>query len=146
MNKSIVFAFLFLISVDIAAQNSGNQIVGIWKTGGNEPAKIEIYKSGNKYFGKLVRLTNPLDNGRPKLDKNNPDKIKQQQPIIGLVMLKDFEFDGKDEWKNGSIYDPGGGKTYKSYMSLKDNNTLKVRGYIGVSLIGKTDVWTRSSL
>jgi uncharacterized protein (DUF2147 family) len=60
-------------------------------------------------------------------------------------MLKDFKFDGNDEWKGGDIYDPESGKTYRSYMYLKDSNTLKVRGYVGISLLGRTETWTRTN-
>lgn len=60
-------------------------------------------------------------------------------------MLTGFRFDGDDEWKDGDIYDPESGKTYSCYLSLKDNNTLKVRGYIGVSLFGRSETWTRTN-
>jgi uncharacterized protein (DUF2147 family) len=59
------------------------------------------------------------------------------------VILTAFKFDGDGEWKGGDIYDPESGKTYSSYMYLKDRNTLKVRGYVGVSLFGRTETWTR---
>ena len=62
--------------------------------------------------------------------------------IIGLIILKDFKFDDDDEWKSGDIYDPENGKTYSSYTYLKDKNTLKVRGYVGISLLGRTEIWT----
>ena len=54
-------------------------------------------------------------------------------------------YDGPGEWKGGDIYDPESGKTYSSYMFLKDKNTLKVRGYVGISLFGRTEVWTRAN-
>jgi uncharacterized protein (DUF2147 family) len=70
---------------------------------------------------------------------------KRNNPVIGLVMLTAFKFDGDDEWIGGDIYDPESGKTYSSYMYLKDINTLKVRGYVGISLFGRTETWTRSN-
>jgi uncharacterized protein (DUF2147 family) len=63
-----------------------------------------------------------------------------------MTLLSGFIFNGKDEWEEGKIYDPVGGKTYSSYISLKDKNTIKVRGYIGFSMFGRTETWTRSSL
>ena len=57
-------------------------------------------------------------------------------------MLKDFKYND-DEWSDGRIYNPSDGKEYKAYMKLKDKNTLSVRGYIGISLLGKTDTWIR---
>jgi uncharacterized protein (DUF2147 family) len=78
------------------------------------------------------------------MDGNNPDKAKQSNPIIGLLMLTGFKFDD-DEWTGGDIYDPESGKTYSSYMYLKDKNTLKVRGYLAISLFGRTETWTRTN-
>jgi uncharacterized protein (DUF2147 family) len=126
------------------AQNRGDDIIGIWLTRGKEPAKIKIYKSGNEYFGKIIWLKNPLDTaGKPKTDVNNPEENKQSELILGLVILKEFKLNGEGEWKSGNIYDPESGKTYNSYMYLKDKNTLKVRGYVGFSLLGRTETWTR---
>jgi uncharacterized protein (DUF2147 family) len=134
-----------LLSTNTKAQNKADDIVGIWLTSGNEPAKIQIYKSNDKFYGKIIWLKNPNDNGVPKVDKNNPDKTKKTNPIIGLSLLSGFKFNGDDAWKGGNIYDPQNGKTYSCNISLKDNNTLKVRGYIGISLLGRTEVWARSN-
>jgi len=75
----------------------------------------------------------------------NPDEELQKRPIMGLELLSNFEFDGDDEWEDGDIYDPKSGKTYSCYMEFTDKtkNELKVRGYIGVSLLGRTTYWTR---
>ena len=127
------------------AQNKADDIIGIWLTGGKEPAKIQVYKLGEKFYGKIIWLKNPTEKRKQKLDINNPDKEKQKNPIVGLMMLKDFKFDGDDEWKGGDIYDPESGKTYNSYMYLKDKNTLKVRGYVGISLFGRTETWIRTN-
>jgi len=145
--KLIYFlAIVQLITVTAFAQVKADDVLGVWLTGGKEPAKIQIYKSGEKYYGKIVWLKNPTDNGKPKVDANNPDKGKCNQPIIGLIILKGFKFDGDDEWGDGDIYDPESGKTYSCYLSLKDINTLRVRGYVGISLFGRTETWTKSKL
>jgi uncharacterized protein (DUF2147 family) len=136
---------IIFINKNSLAQAKADDIVGIWQTSGKEPAKIQIYKSGQKYFGKIAWLKNPLENGKPKVDENNPDKSKRSQKIIGLVILSDFKFDD-DEWDQGKIYDPENGKTYSCILSLKDKNSLKVRGFIGVSLLGRTETWTKASL
>jgi uncharacterized protein (DUF2147 family) len=136
---------IIFINKNSLAQAKADDIVGIWQTSGKEPAKIQIYKSGQKYFGKIAWLKNPLENGKPKMDENNPDKSKRSQKIIGLVILSDFKFDD-DEWDQGKIYDPENGKTYSCILSLKDKNSLKVRGFIGVSLLGRTETWTKASL
>jgi uncharacterized protein (DUF2147 family) len=146
MKQRIAFLFLIasLISIVAHSQNNADDIIGTWLTGGKEPAKIQIYKSGEKFYGKIIWLKNPTENGKQRMDGNNPDKTKQSNPIIGLVMLTGFKFDGDDEWKGGDIYDPESGKKYSSYMYLKDKNTLKVRGYVGLSLFGRTETWTRT--
>ena len=147
MKKGIAsfVSIVILLSFNVFSQNKADDIIGIWLTSGKEPAKIQIYKSGEKFFGKIIWLKNPNENGKQKVDFNNPDKAKQSSPIIGLVMLSGFKFDGDDEWKGGDIYDPESGKTYTSYMYLKDGNTLKVRGYIGISLFGRTETWIRTN-
>lgn len=133
----------FLLSFASYAQTKADDIAGIWLTGGKEPAKIQIYKAGEKFYGKIIWLKNPSENGKPRVDGNNPDKSKRSTPVIGLVILMGFKFDGDEEWKGGNIYDPENGKTYSSYMYLKNRTTLKVRGYVGVALLGRTETWTR---
>ena len=76
------------------------------------------------------------------MDKNNPDKSKRNTPLMGYLLLKNFIFDD-GIWKDGTIYDPENGKTYSCKITMKDKNTLDVRGFIGISLIGRTDVWKR---
>jgi uncharacterized protein (DUF2147 family) len=143
--KQLLTLALLLSGIHISAQTKGDDITGIWLTGGKEPAKIQVYKQGSEYYGKIVWLKNPTTNGVARLDKNNPDKIKRSRAIIGLVILNNFKFED-EEWSAGKIYDPESGNTYRCTLSLKDNNTLKVRGYVGISLLGRTETWTRSTL
>lgn len=147
MKKRAAFLIIIvsLLSSDLFSQNKADDITGVWLTSGNEPAKIQIYRSGEKFYGKIIWLKNPTENGRQRTDSNNPDKARRNSPIIGLVILTGFKFDGDDEWDGGDIYDPESGKTYNSYMYLKDLNTLKVRGYVGFSLFGRTETWTRTN-
>lgn len=140
--KQIITVVLLLAGISLSAQTKADNIIGVWLTGGKEQARIQVYRSGDKYYGKIVWLKYPEANGGPRLDKNNPDKNKQSQRIVGLVILKDFRFENEG-WNDGSIYDPESGKTYKCKLSLKDNGTLNVRGYIGISLFGRTETWVR---
>jgi lathosterol oxidase len=117
-------------------------IVGVWQTHGDKPAKIQIYSVSGRYYGKIISLRDPLENGKPVVDKNNPDVAKRGMPVVGLVLLTGFKF-ADDEWDDGHIYDPESGKTYSCILTLKDANTLKVRGYLGISMFGRTEVWTR---
>ena len=143
--KTISLIIILHFSVRVFSQTKADDIIGIWLTNGKEPAKIQIYKSANKYYGKNIWLKNPTENGTHRIDANNPDKTKRGNPIIGLIILTGFKFDGDDEWKAGDIYDPESGKTYSSYIYLKDKNTIKVRGYVGISLFGRTETWTRTN-
>jgi uncharacterized protein (DUF2147 family) len=140
--KYSLLIFLMILRFQTIAQTKADDIIGTWLTGGKEPAKIQVYKSGDRYYGKIIWLKYPEENGLPRMDANNPDKSKRSQKIIGLLILKDFKFD-EDAWEGGKIYDPESGKTYSCNISLKNKDTLKVRGYVGISLIGRTEIWTR---
>lgn len=147
MTKKTIFLFMnaILFSTISFSQTRADDIIGVWLTSGKDPAKIQVYRSGDKFYGKIIWLQYPTKDGKEKTDQNNPDKGKQNNSIIGLIILTGFKFDGEDEWKDGDIYDPESGKTYSCYLTLKDKNTLKVRGYIGVSLFGRTEIWTRTN-
>jgi uncharacterized protein (DUF2147 family) len=80
---------------------------------------------------------------KPKTDKNNPDQSLQSTPLKGYRMLKDFVYDGNNEWSGGTIYDALNGSTYSCVIKMTNENTLNIRGYIGVSALGRTDVWKR---
>jgi uncharacterized protein (DUF2147 family) len=125
-------------------QDNPDAIVGVWKTGeGN--AMVRIYKNGDKYQGKVVWLKEPIDpeTGKPKVDKFHPDEASRTRPILGLINVWGFEYKEKNTWGEGNIYDPKNGNTYSCSMKLDKANSLEVRGFIGVSLIGRTDTWTR---
>jgi uncharacterized protein (DUF2147 family) len=77
------------------------------------------------------------------LDKNNPDETKRSTPLLGYRMLSSFEFKGDNLWEDGTIYDPESGSTYNCKINLEDNNTMNIRGFIGIAAFGRTDVWKR---
>jgi uncharacterized protein (DUF2147 family) len=146
ITTSIVLFLLLTSAITGSAQtHKADDIVGTWL---NQEAtgKITIYKEGNKYFGKLAWLRTPLDSitGKPRTDKENPDVNLKSTPLIGLVNLKNFTFNGKEEWSGGTIYDPKNGKTYKCYIQFESASRLKIRGYVGVSLLGRNTFWTKS--
>lgn len=126
------------------AQEEGDRLKGVWEPS-NGRAKVKIDKIGEKYFGRIVWLKEPNDpeTGEPKTDKNNPDPALRDAPLRGYRMLKDFTYKGGDEWTEGTIYDPQNGSTYNCVIVMKDDNTLEIRGYIGVEAFGRTDVWKR---
>jgi uncharacterized protein (DUF2147 family) len=144
----IAIAGMFLLPLaNVSAQEVGaDDILGTWLNE-DKDAHVNIYKENNKYYGKIVWLKNPIDEetGKPKLDDENEDESLRTRPVMGLLLLRDFEFDGDDEWEDGRIYDPKNGKDYKCYIEFEDDtkDLLKVRGYIGISLLGRTTYWTR---
>lgn len=144
--KVLVFLFvgLFLQSFNSFALDNPDAILGVWKTGeGN--AMVKIYKNGNKYQGRVVWLKEPIDpeTGKAKLDKNNADPAAKAKPVLGLINIWGFVPKEDNVWDEGNIYDPKNGNTYSSTIKLINSNSLEVRGYIGVSIIGRTDTWTR---
>lgn len=109
-------------------------------------AHIEIAPCGNKLCGTIVWLEDPLDEaGRPELDDENPKAELRSRKILGLPILEDFprQPNAKGQWSDGTIYDPNNGKTYSCHMAFKTADELKIRGFIGISLLGRTEVWTR---
>lgn len=125
-------------------QENPSPIIGVWKTGDGN-AMVRIYKNGEKYQGKIVWLKEPIDpeTGKPKLDKNHPEESARKRPVLGLINIWGFTQVEKNLWEEGNIYDPKNGNTYSCSMKLINPNTLEVRGYIGVSLIGRSDTWTK---
>ncbi|MBN1948244.1 MAG: DUF2147 domain-containing protein [Candidatus Cloacimonetes bacterium] len=138
--KIYLILFIFLAASLLSAEVT-EDINGYWLSQSQE-AVIEIYSREGLTFGRIAWLEEPLEeDGEPKMDDKNPDPARRQDLILGLEILKDFQADG-NKWKGGTIYDPETGKTYSSHMKLKDDN-LHLRGYIGISLLGRTEVWTR---
>lgn len=143
MKYSFLTTSLLFFSLLSIAQNKSTDIAGIWKTGGDDQAKIKIYAVGDRFYGKIIWLNKPGVNGKERVDTENPDKTKRTQSIVGLQILEGFKFNGSDSWNSGTIYDPKTGKTYSCTITFKDNKTIRVRGYIGISLLGRTENWIR---
>ena len=151
MRNLICAVFLVIMMVATSAFAVGDDaIVGIWNNE-EKDAKIEIFKCAEKYCGKIVWLkvpSYPMDSrdgapGTPKLDRNNPDLMLRSRPILGLEIVQNFIYRGNNEWAGGRIYDPKNGKTYSGKMTLVLPNQLDLRGFIGISLFGRTTTWTR---
>ena len=138
----ILFTLLFASNAIYAQQ--ADDLVGVWEPS-NGKVRVKIEKLGTKYFGRIVWLRAPIDSvtNKPKVDKNNPDVALRNVPIKGFRLLKDFTFKSAGEWTEGTIYDPENGSTYSCTIKMKDKNTLDIRGYIGISAFGRTDVWKR---
>ena len=126
-------------------------IIGLWDTSEND-ARFEIYKCGTEYCGRISELEEPNyppDDregmaGLPMVDRNNPDPRLRKRPLIGLTLLEGFRWVGNNTWDGGRIYNPENGKFYKARIGLADNRHLMLRGYLGISLLGRTETWVRS--
>lgn len=138
MKKAFGFLIVVLLNVqNLSAQKvSKDAVAGEWLSE-NKDGRVQVYKIGEKFFGKVVW---GKDGNRK--DVNNPDANLKEQNIIGSVILKNFDFTGKI-WEEGTIYDPNNGKTYSCTMKMPDTNTLTIRGFIGISLLGRSTTWTR---
>ncbi|MBI3510808.1 MAG: DUF2147 domain-containing protein [Bacteroidetes bacterium] len=124
-----------------------DDITGMWYNQ-EKDAKIKIYAASGKYFGSIQWLKTPIDpeTGKPKLDKHNPDDALKTRPVMGLLILKYLTWDADDQnWSGGIVYDPKSGNNYSLTCTLQDKNTMELRGYLGFSLFGRTDIWTRDT-
>lgn len=149
--KKILLAILAVTTIGIFASfaqtNNADAIIGFWKTGDGK-AIVEIFKQADKYSGKIIWLAEPNDpeTNKPKVDKKNEDEKLRTRPILGMVNLRDFKFIKNKLWEDGKIYDPKSGEDYSCTIKLINENTIEVRGYVGISLFGRTDTWKRQKM
>lgn len=128
-----IVSFFVLPAQSVQAKPS-DEIVGVYWSP-QKDAKIEIYQKDKRFFGKLVWLA------KPKKDIHNPVKTLRNRDVLGVEILTGFSYsDGV--YNGGEIYDPESGKTYSCKMTL-EGDRLRVRGYIGVSLLGRTEYFTK---
>ncbi|MFT5396232.1 MAG: hypothetical protein ACI85N_001429 [Gammaproteobacteria bacterium] len=132
----------FIISLIMMQPVFANEhaIIGSWINAKGDGI-IEITLAQTKYIGTIIGTPDPIHNGRK--DSKNPDQKLRDRLLEGLTILEGFSYQEENLWSGGTIYDPNSGKTYKCKLSLNDDGRLKVRGYIGVSLFGRTEVWKR---
>ena len=132
---------MLLLALPVPLPADPVDIEGTWLSGdGDGLVEIRIHDAGIR--AKI--LGSPRDDpDRAKTDVKNPDPALRDRPLIGLEIFKNFRYDGNGEWSGGSIYDPNNGKTYSCKIKLIGPDTLKVRGFIGIALIGRTEIWTR---
>lgn len=143
MSKKLSLLLVFaMFTLSVFAQKK-DDVLGKWINPSGE-GQIEIYKRGDKYFGKLAWIKEPNDEkGKAKTDVKNPNADLRSKSLLGLEILKDFVFeDGK--WTDGTIYDPKTGKTYSCNLNIKSDGQLNIRGYVGISLIGRSESWKRA--
>lgn len=135
--KALIAALLFSFQP--------NSVIGTWVNiddeTGVEKSEIVLYIKDGKLYGRIERLLIPEDQGKVCVNCKGKEK---DQPIEGLIIVKGLEQEG-DSWIDGDIMDPANGKLYDCTISLDDVNTLNVRGFIGFSFLGRTQIWKRKS-
>jgi uncharacterized protein (DUF2147 family) len=144
-------AIVALLGVaSLALAEDGDGILGKWYTHEGD-AQFELTKRDGKYYGHIcwekesVYDKKDKEAGRQTHDRNNPDPALRGRPMLGLELLKDFQYAGENRYEDGTIYNPEDGRTYKAKLRLADPEHLHVRGFIGISLFGGTTVWTRTA-
>jgi uncharacterized protein (DUF2147 family) len=146
MKKTLLLLVALVLSVArmASAQTKTMSPLGVW-TNSEKKATFEIYKCGELLCGKIMSLAVPNDpaTDKPITDTQNPDPKLRSRPRLGMVFMEGFKYDDENKWDDGKIYDPESGKTYSCYMKMENANTMEVKGYIGFSLIGKSQTWTR---
>lgn len=136
--------FLATIFLVVGLGANAQSVFGKWKTiddeTGKEKSIVQIYKKDGKAYAKILELLDSESKGK-LCNKCKGDK--KNKPIEGMVIINGLKKDG-DEWANAKILDPKTGKLYKCYITLESNDKLKIRGFIGFSLFGRTQYWHRA--
>jgi len=143
--KSVALALMLCawpFASTLALDTPAPLILGRWLT---EPRDgiIEITLAADgTYQGKIIGGNAPT-----RVDAKNPDAARRQQLLLGQVILMGMHaegsVDGGSAWSGGTIYEPDTGRTYRCHIELIDRDHLKVRGFIGISLLGRSQTWTR---
>lgn len=120
-----------------------DSIEGVWVTQDDETgvkkSEVTIYWENNKLYGKITKLLLPEDQGKKCVECKGEDRGK---PIEGMIIVRDLVY-VDDNFEDGTIMDPKSGKVYDCYIVMEDDNTLRVRGFLGFSILGRTQIWER---
>jgi uncharacterized protein (DUF2147 family) len=127
----LIISFSSKINSNVVGTDEAEKIVGIWFTD-DKTSKIQIYKNESQYFGKIIWMAT----------KESKEDLKIK-PKVGYQIFRKFTFEGKNVWSGGQVSDPRSGMTVSGKMTLKNENTLNVRGYLGAPMFGKTVVLLR---
>ena len=135
----MTLTFVYLTTATAGnAVDEDNRIEGRWLTQDREGiVNIHELHSG-EIEGRIVDGRDP-----DRRDANNPDPASRDDLLRGKVILSGLRHEESGQWVDGTIYDPDNGKTYRCTAELSGENILKIRGYVGSPLFGRTEVWTR---
>ncbi len=139
---AVTLALLLMAPIGLRAQTAPESIAGVWESD-EKDVRMEYFQDGDHYSAKLLwgnRIVE-VDGVTSELDAKNPDPGLRSREIIGIVSLTGLKWNG-EKFTGGRIYDPPSGKTYKCKVWL-EGDKLYLRGYLGVSVLGKTVAWHR---
>jgi uncharacterized protein (DUF2147 family) len=140
-NSRILLALLLAATVRAAPDVA--DIEGRWLSGDGD-GWIDIRIEDETLNGYIAGSPNDVPGDPPRLDVENPDAALRTRGLDGMKFLQGLRYvEKKSRWTGGTIYDPNSGKTYKGTITLVDHNTIKLRGYVGISLFGRNDIWSR---
>ena len=145
MHNPTQLAYLLFIGIlfsTVASASAQNDVLGTWINQAGD-GLIEISVLDGKYVGIIAGSADPARTNRK--DVNNPDPELRTRTLKGMMILGDLSYQGENEWDGGWIYDPNNGEMYQCKMTLEDINTLAIRGFIGFSLFGRTEIWKRKT-
>jgi len=140
-------ASVLLLAAGATFADEREAVVGRWAA---KDSVIEVAETNGTLHATIIAILNPVYRegedgpvGATRVDLKNPDEGLRARPIVGMDLLSDYAFkDGK--WQ-GSVYDPGSGKVYKSQITVSSDGKLLMRGYIGTPMLGRTQEWIRAS-
>jgi uncharacterized protein (DUF2147 family) len=147
MKKTLILLFLAFYTLAASSQ-AADKITGVWWND-EKTTKIKVEKKDGKYIGTIVYfIPEKYENGEPPKDDDNPDPQLRERSLLGLQILDGFVYDAKkEEWKDGTIYDPKSGKTYDCYGWLESDDVLKLKGFVaGIRMLGRSSEWYRTTL
>lgn len=139
----ILLMLIPMVMLKAEDKNKDKSVVGVWLSDSGN-VKFKVYERDGKICGSIDWIKKVHLEGKTMLDEKNPNPALRHRNVVGLEVLSGFEYQGDNKYRNGTIYDPESGKTYKCLINL-EGDIAKVRGYIGIPLLGKTVECTRVS-
>jgi uncharacterized protein (DUF2147 family) len=124
---------------------ASDALVGEWWTEGNE-GRVRISKDRDGTFRGTTTCCVPqkVSKDKPGQDVNNPNPKLRARSTVGIVIIWKLTYDDDGEYSGGYVYNPRDGKTYRIEAKIIDRNTVKIRGYIGIPLLGQSQIWKRA--
>lgn len=136
-----MLGLMLIAGAAVAADEPTFRPQGVWMSADGEGG-IAIEDCGGRLCGRIVWMKQPTQpDGSPKRDAGNPDPAHRDRPVCGLQIIDDLTPKSPNHWTGGRVYDPDSGRTYRATLTMEGPSALRLRGYIGVPLLGQTQIW-----